>query len=237
MRLFSTDSVLLEGPGGPPVIPTPLGVVTLSCTRDHDRFTDQPAVATYALPKGGRVLVWGDASTHSAELLLARLAPELPGGMSVLGCWGALWRIAPGAPTSSVTFEAAWQPGYSWTTCGPDSGENLVAQRYDDSRHTAHLATAESEYVGRRNNVAGEWPQTGEQWQDAVPPEWTSALEVASVRYTDGGLDVALPAAAASGPLESHFALAWQSRREDDLSSWFAADIAPADILAAAGCR
>ncbi len=237
MHLFSADYAPSEEQHGwRPVIATPMGTVTLSCAARAGRLTDRQPDRCYELRNDARVLAWQQSQCR-LELLLTPMAPQLPEGMSVLGCVGALWRVTAPMDWGTVTFQADWEPGYTWTSCAPDGGENLVAQEYDDGRHVAHVATAESEYTGRRNDLQGEWPAGGEQWQDVVPAEWASALELASVNYTPHGLAVALPARRSSGPLEVHFTVAWQQQGDDDESSWFAADVLPTQVLAAAGCR
>ena len=214
----------------PPVngsVVTPLGVVTTALTVNGHRFPMAEADETCRLPSGARAARW-DVPEGDAEVLVSSLDPSLPPGMHVDGCAAVLWRFTPHRRTGPVVFRATWRPGHGIWKGVPEPGEGLDAQMWSDGVHTVSVGTEAGDFLAFRavrgqglpQRLADDLLETGQ----------------ALVTWDDESLIVPLPSLERGELCQVQFVVSWTSQPADGLSTWFAVDRDPREILHAAGC-
>ena len=204
-------------------LPTSLGGIGLSLTCG-EAIVGDPAHECWRVRGDARVLAW-DLDALRAELLVGSVSPRLPPDMSVSGCHVGVWRIRAKTRIPSCEFFAAWSAGIAPGSGGPNSGQGLVAQTWDDIEATVSLGTMDAEWLNRFG-TGWEMPESWRALVDVHDPT-TVVIE----KYRSDGLIIRLPELIAGEGGQLHFATAWAPRWPDDSATWFAVDLAPADAL------
>lgn len=223
-----------------PEIVTPLGILTFGAEFDGIVIGDLKPSSAYHLEPGGYLFNW-TLDGIVAELLLCRPHVSLAEGMSVTDCWAGMWRLrATTAATSSnerPEFVCRWESGYQWTEGGPNSGEGLDAQTWENAETIVTVGTADCEWL------------SGHAQQGILPPRWADLLgwnydgatgKIDPVTYLKDGIQVILPELNRGEMCQIHFVVAWSPSTGDeqaDISTWYAADQRPKDILAGTACE
>ncbi|YCM47029.1 hypothetical protein V2O64_24615 (plasmid) [Verrucomicrobiaceae bacterium 227] len=169
---------------------------------------------TIETPLGGvTVRVLGlDSSGCSIDLLTPTI--ELPPGMSVDGVVAAMIQVPPTRSASAVRCECVWDQAPA--SADPESGECLDAQSWDSNGHRVTVGTEDCDALCHR------LPELGFT-EDQYP-----------VAYSEDGLSIMIPDAAAGSSFSLHFVVAWRSLPDPaDCSTWFAVDIPHAKLEAA----
>lgn len=227
MNLFECGECV-DGKGSPAngSVITPLGEVTTSLSVSGRRLPTGEPEETRRLPSGARIACW-KLPEGEVELLVSDVDPSLPEGMEVDGCRAVLWRFTPSRRTGPVVFRATWRPGYQWLTGAPEPGEGLDAQTWTDGQQTVSVGTEAGDFLAFRavkgqglpQRLADELLETGQ----------------ALVTWDDESLIVPLPALERGELCQVQFVVSWSGRGQG-ISTWFAVDRDPKEILLAAGC-
>ena len=238
--LFACPTLGLTADAEPKIV-TPLGTLSLDAEVDGVLLGDLKPSAAYRLERGGYLLRW-TLDGITAELLLCRPQPALPGNMVVNDCWAGMWRVRVSVPADPLVFSCLWEPGYLWTEGSPNSGEGLDAQTWEKSDQESGFLCVT---VG---TVDTDW-LAGHAQRGLLPHRWADLLgwsyggtgKVDPVVYFPDGFRLILPALAAGEQCQVQFVAAWSSSpsaeaAESDASTWYAVDCPPEAILLATGC-
>ena len=226
IELFRTLGAKSATPGLA-ALQTPFGTIDLT-VEFSDKIVGHRADESWEIPSGSRVLVWTNECLR-AELLLGAVDVDLPPGMAVSGCHAAVWRLRARAEISSCRFIAAWT-AHLTASGGPDSGEGLAAQSWDDGETTVTLGTADADWLER----------CGPAWK-TFPASWSSLLNVDDPSnviiedYLPDGLALDLPELTAGEGGQIHFVVAWAPTWNEDSATWYAVDLSPQRIAAMLG--
>lgn len=223
-----------------PEIVTPLGVLAFDAEFDGIIIGDLKTSSSYCLERSGYLLNW-TIDGVVAELLLCRPRFTLPEGMSVTDCWAGMWRLrattAATGPDECPEFSCRWEPGYQWTEGSPETGEGLDAQTWENVQTKVTVGTTDCEWL------------SGHAQQGILPHRWADMLgwnygettgKIDPITYLKDGIQVILPELNMGEMCQVQFVVAWSLSTGDeqaDVSTWYAADQRPEDILAGAGCE
>lgn len=92
----------------------------------------------------GRIFAW-DRRPFRVELALLRAVPDLPPGMHVHDAWIGYWRLrgdTDGVPPELTCWVAI---GIDRLDGGPDNGEALDAQTWENRQHRVSIGTEDSD--------------------------------------------------------------------------------------------
>ena len=235
---------LEPAPDAKPEIVTPLGTLTLDAEFGGIVIGDLKTSSSYRLELDGYLFNW-TLDGVIAELLLCRPRFTLPEGMSVTDCWAGMWRLratAAALPGERPEFSCRWEPGYQWTEGGPNSGEGLDAQTWENADALVTVGTADCDWL------------SGQAKRGLQPPRWTDILgwnysgitpdaatgRIDPVVYLGDGFRLVLPELSADETCQVQFVVAWAPNTGDervDASTWYAVDQRPEDIVASAACE
>ena len=215
-KVESSETVILCGPI---CLPTPLGSlqfnasvggVLLGKTR-HD-------VGDIA---GAKAYSW-NAPEFQAEAIFGRINPRIPKHMTILDCWAIVWRVQVLSSPCVVRAVAQWAPDFLWTECGPESGQFLDAQAFENSTVKLMIGTEDDEAMSRR--------ASSDSW---MPKRLTRYIEMTHVpaEYLNDGLATWVPSLELDDRCQLQFVVAWEEQAPDCISSWFAVEQDPDYIL------
>ena len=242
-KLF--DCRLLEAaPDAKLEVVTPLGILTFDAEFDGVVIGDLKTSSAYRLERDGYLLNW-TLDSIVAELLLCRPRFTLPEGMAVTDCWAGMWRLrATTAPTSSgerPEFSCRWESGYQLTEGGPNSGEWLAAQTWENAEAVVTIGTADGGGLAGQANIGilpHRWAKLlGDSYGGIMPDTNTGKID--PVMYLEDGFRLVLPELNAGETCQVQFVAAWAPKTDDgeNASPWFAVDLAPEAVLAGAACE
>jgi len=241
--LFVCPTMGLTAAAEPKII-TPLGTLTLDAEFDGVVVGDLKPSAAYQLERDGHLFSW-TLDGFTAELLFCRPHFTLPAGMAVDDCWAGMWRLRTSVSGGRPEFSCVWEHGSHGAAGGPDSGEGLDAQNWEDSKARVTIGTVDAEEMARHASV------------DLLPRHWADLLgwsyggiqpdlgtgKIDPVVYQKNGFRLILPALKAGEQCQVQFVVAWSSKgdeiaeaRTDDRSTWRAVDRRPEDVMTGAGC-
>ncbi len=210
MRLFNIPLVPIEGRNVTPVVKTPLG--TISYTTQVGRLDlDDVQSSCYSAGDDSCLFMW-KLPVAKVEFLLFRPAtpPNHQGRFS--DTWAGIWRIKALCPIDACYFSCRWQEGYSWTHGGPDSGEGLDAQTYDDGETVVTIGTEDSQYVGNR-------AENGDWMPIRLKPSDPHNFAV----YLPDGLRICCSGLETDDRCQFQYIIAW-AQKNDDVGHWLAVD-------------
>ncbi|HVR95531.1 MAG TPA: hypothetical protein VMW27_02885 [Thermoanaerobaculia bacterium] len=178
-------------------IETPLGLIEFSLAMEDDRK---------------------EQKLSSAEIRIAAVAPQLPTGMSVAGCYGAIASLTPAVELHDVQFQAKLHATVP-VDSGPETGEGLDAKGFRSSKYVLIVGTEDRDYLAARLAPGVEVPEF-------------------SHTYTPDSLSVRIAVAPAGTPITLHFIAAWNELPEpQDCSCWYAVDQPHQWLLSALGAE
>lgn len=228
VELFRVSGTKPAAPGIA-ALPTPFGDIGLAVEVGGKIIGDRADVSC-TIPNGSRVLVWTNELLR-AELLLGAVAADLPAGMAVSACHLAVWRLHARVDIPSCRFIATWSAARSPAFGGPDSGQGLAAQSWNNGETTVSLGTADAEWLAR----------CGPEWE--LPASWSSLMSaddpsgVTIEEYRPDGLALDLPGLTAGEGGQIHFFVAWAPTRNEDSATWYAVDHNPQRVAAMLGAE
>jgi hypothetical protein len=199
-------------------ITTPLGKVIFEAyIGNKSLFQNDFAKKSYKLANGGCLISYANSNVI-LELALCEPTIRLPEHMDVEKVFGIVWRIKP--LTENIRCRFITKIKIEKFNGGPDSGEDLDAITWDVDQYRATLGTQDNIAIVRRsiNN-------------DLMP---NGIYDYEFINYLKNGLQVNIPNLIKNDITQVHFVVVWNKRKdEDDVSTWFAADMSSKDILSA----
>jgi hypothetical protein len=171
----------------------------------------------------GRIFAW-DRPSFRVELALLRAVPDLPPGMHVHDAWIGCWRLR--GDTDAVPPElTCWvASGIDRLDGGPDNGEALDAQTWENRQHRVSIGTEDSDALAARagRDVPERWRSELLGWLDGKATRDMTY----PVLHTGDGLALCLPEIPAGMVCQSHHAAAWQAvDLGSDVSTWYAVEL------------
>jgi hypothetical protein len=172
---------------------------------------------SYKLANGGCLISYANSNVI-LELALCEPTIRLPEHMDVEKVFGIVWRIKP--LTENIRCKFITNIDIKKVNGGPDSGEDLDAITWDVDQYRATLGTQDNIAIVRRSI------------NNDFMPNGIHDYEV--VHYLNNELQVYIPNLIKNDISQVHFVLSWTKRKdEDDVSTWFAADMKTEEILSA----
>lgn len=198
-------------------IKTPLGQLETGLI-----ILDRPLPPQWLEPAFGSAVMFEDGAVRT-ECLVEAFEPELPDGMSILACERVRWTIRALGDTPPLSVAWTWRPGHGWTDGGANSGQYFDAMTYNNERYEATIATRD-----------GDWLANSAKDGEYVPSRFEEDIDqfymLQWVKYRKEGFRIDVPALIKGESVTVFLSVAWNARRrddaEDDISSWFAADLA-----------
>lgn len=144
-------------------------------------------------------------------------APILPAHLKISECRIFKWKIKATEDRSSFKAICKFEPNCK-VDGGPESGEHLDAQGWESEKHILSLGTDDGEYLNFRAEKNILPKRFATQNPDGL--SW--------VNYVDNGLEIEVPDLLKNEYIELRFSIAWKEKEqnENDVSTWFAVDLA-----------
>lgn len=213
-------------------VSTPLGPVVLSIEVDTADETVHELRAE--LPSGAVLARWWTDSRLEVRALLVRYdeAWNARQHLTASGCWGVVWSVLTERDTSPVVVRAATPPGH---VASPVTGEWLAATEVGSPSWVVTVGGPDDDLLAARvgSGLPASWAgKVG--WAFDVP---TAAQSPYSATAGAHGVTWLLPPLEPREHATTHVATAWAPADADDdgVTSWFAVDTSPGDLLEHAG--
>ncbi len=210
MGLFHIPLVPIKGREVTPVVKTPLGVIIYTAqVNGYDLVNIR--YSSHSAGDDSYLFRW-KLPEAEVELLLFRPAipPNLQGRIN--DTWAGIWRLRALHSIDACYFSCNWQQGYSWTHGGPDSGEGLDAQTYDDGKTVVTIGTEDSQYIGNRAEN-----------KDWVPIQLKPTDPYNFADYVADGLRISCHGLETDDRCQFQYIIAW-AHESDDVGHWLAVD-------------
>lgn len=171
----------------------------------------------YTTPLGG-VKAYLDCDTPlTVQAESEVIVPALPAHMKISECNVFTWKIEAFEDCPQLkavcTFEST-----SNVVGGPESGEWLDAQRWENEKYILSVGTDDSDCLHSRAT------------KNIIPKRFATNNpdDLQWVTYTDTGLAIEVPPLLKGECIELRFAVAWKDKngKEGDVSTWYAIDLA-----------
>jgi len=246
ISLFSCPTLGLAADAQPKIV-TPLGTLTLDAEFDGVLIGDLKPSAAHQLERGGYRFSW-TLDGFTAELLLCRPRFSLPAGMAVDDCWAGIWRLRTSVVNERPEFSCLWEPDSLWTErTGPESGEGLDAQTWENGSVRVTVGTVDTDWLSGHANrglLPSRWADLL-GWADGGIGADRDTGKIDPVVYLENGFRLVLPMLKAGEQCQVQFVAAWSGKPSGDgdantdrnaISTWFAVDRSPEEILVGTGC-
>jgi len=161
-RLFaSSGTPVAEGKGVSHGVQTPMGEVRFTASDDgREIATGHPE--RWRVGDNAWLERW-ESSGLELERLTCKIAPELPPGMRVDGCWGVMWRFL--ADQEIARFTAAARLAAPGPRGSGDTGQFLVALEFETDTWQMHIGTQDADALAER---AGDGTLPARWWRDRL---------------------------------------------------------------------
>jgi len=207
----------------PKAVDSPTGPVVLEAKLNSRDLCKEPANIIGTILNTAQIFIW-DKKDYQLEVLRVMHKPSLPEGMEVDCCITFLCRFKNLSPQLSTEFACRLKFEEEILDGEPESGEGLIAQSWQSAHTRLTIGTEDEEYLLARANRKNSLPQRFAK---------ESLLSSDSIDYLSDGIKLTLPPFLKSEEGQIQFVIAWSSlHKPDDVSTWFAVDIDPDEILA-----
>jgi hypothetical protein len=205
----------------PPQITSPFAAFSFDlCVSGASIVTSAPGRDSPA----GQVWEWSNEKLQ-AEVLVSQAKPQVPQGMNVEGCVAAIWRVRANQDLSVFSLACTHDRETSLGPGGPCSGQGLEAQEWHHGGKVLTLGTQSLEAMIAHRRRGGRFPARlmHMNLSDLAEEDW--------VAYLPNGFKVQPPSLRPLEVIQVQFVAAWAPESGDDVSTWFAVDLAPSEIL------
>lgn len=217
MSLFFTEQPLGPTHNNPLQLETPLGNIVLDIRINHSLVGQQHLSGVQSTASGDLLSRW-KMDDCMIELVGANFDPILPSGMTVDGCFAWVWRIwvledlnLNLSCSLDTTLEAS-----------PEPGEDLVVQSFENTLTKLSIGTEDEDALTFRAKNH-DWVRG---FESRITPD--------HIDYIDHGITVRFHLLAGN-QLQIQFVIAWSSREDRGISTWYAAEQSSEVILNQAG--
>lgn len=199
MKLFKPKNELIysEIESNFCTVETPLGRIDFFLEINN---VIQSPIKYYILPNGGRLLYF-ESDIYECEAIICRPKLKLPSNMSVMDCFGIVFRLYSKGKISSSKFRAQWNKEYHWSDVGPASGQHLEAQVFTNENFQVHLGTEAGDALMHRKIKNDMVPRS----LNLVGDEEIHTF----VQYLHNGLEVPFQNIQTEEKVQVHFISAW----------------------------
>jgi hypothetical protein len=214
MNLFTTNQkIQLVDSTKEAKIPTPLGDVIFTCEANNNAITKMSPSQIISLQSGEIITSW-ISDEYIIEFLNFNFTPTLPIELKVEKCTASFWRVKA-LKDLNVNFKCYLNANIK---CSPESGENLIAASFENNFYNLSIGTEDEESVNNR--------ATSNYW-------FPSRLEIKPnhINYLSNGIDILLPTLIKSEQIQIQFIVALSSKANPEISTWYAVDQSPRNLL------
>jgi len=155
------------------------------------------------------------------EFLQVNFVPNIPFGMNVDRCIGGIWRVKSLSEKTSFKFCCRLK---SQIKPFPEPGEGLITQSFESDMIKLTIGTEDEELLQSRAIKNNNFPS---HFQNKINPD--------TIEYLVDGIQITLPECQCDDLIQTHFIIAWSSKSNDDISTWYAVDQPVNEILQQAG--
>lgn len=198
------------------LLESPLGQVRFNCSFLGKSLCIIKPQSTILINSKAILSSWSFKECH-IEFLYLDFPPKLPSNMHVDKCVGGVWRIKTMSNEIAFKLDSHLESSLKGS---PESGEYLLAQSFEDSSIRLTIGTEDNEALIARSIV-----------KDWLPSFYKDVLKPSNVCYEKQGLRIVLPESDSGDLIQVHFIVAWTSKGNDPLSTWYAVDQSPEYIL------
>ncbi len=222
MNLFTINHQLYPTNLKPLKFQTPLGNLFFNCqVFDESLLTTQPTkIESF---KSENIISSWISDDYIVEFIRLNFAPKLPLGMKIDDCIFAAWRIKSLRKMIECNFTCSLD---SDLESFPESGEGLIAQSFENEYYKLSIGTEDEEYLQRRAE--------SQYW---LPNHFKAKLNADQINYLHNGIEITLPKLLQSEKLQIHFIASWSSKKNPEISTWYAVDQSPEEIAEKAGIK
>lgn len=150
------------------------------------------------------------------EMLKLEFSPKLPSDLGVDGSYCVVWRI--------VSLKDIREPIFfsckllSNLEGSPESGEALECQTFENESFKLSIGTEDKEAFIQRAIS-----------QNLLPIRFRNDL--LNVKYLPDGMKITLPSLLNGESAQFHFIVSWSSKKNPEVSTWYAVDQSPHKLL------
>lgn len=195
---------------------TPLGKIQFDCSFDQKSLSKIHPQTALTINSKSFLLSWLFQECH-IEFLHVYFTPNLPLGMHVEKCFAGVWRIKNLHDNNAFTFKCSLN---SPIEASPEPGEGLFAISFEDQHTKLTIGAEDEEKLITRSNK--------KNW---LPLHFKETLQPENLRYLKQGIEIELPNCRQNEFLQIHFVVAWASKADKELSTWYAVDQSMENIL------
>lgn len=214
MRLFVTNQQLHSMNINPLQLRTPLGEIIFKCIVSDLALKVDSSAKVMAKSSHHFLVSWINEN-YLIDFLRAEFDPVLPSNMKVNDCFAGIWRIKA-LKKINVNLNAILMTSLNGS---PETGEYLMTQFFEDEFTKLSIGTEDEERLEHRAKS-----------QDWLPPRFEQEITADNIRFLENGICVDL-ALLKDEQLQIKFVVAWSSKSDKELSTWYAVDQSTAYIL------
>jgi hypothetical protein len=215
MNLFILKNTLQPTEANALEVITPLGVLSFDCTLAKKSIQDIPPIRT-EMDNSHTLISYWLFEDCVVEFLRLNFNPKIPVGMKVDQCMCGIWRVKA-LKEVSCHFSCYLATNLEGSV---ETGESLNAQSFEDDHVILTIGTEDEECFKYRAR--------SDRW---FPSRLKSDIEPDQVKYLPHGISINLPNLLGGEVLQTHFNCAWSSKDNQEISTWFAVDEDPFEIL------
>lgn len=209
MNLFKSKSKTSQIELEPLKISTPLGDLLFNLESEKSLQNIKISKIETVNPQT-TIFSW-NLKNCNIEFLKLKFIPDLPSGMYVDRCICGIWRIkALTNVEKRLTFSCTLKSDF---TGSPNTGERLECQEFENEDFILSIGSEDQECFMYRAELENWFPKRFYLEQTEIEFE-----------YSSSGIEVVLPNLFKDEEAQLHFIVAWSSKKNPEISTWYAVD-------------
>lgn len=221
MNLFTVKHQLHHTSLNPLELKTPLGDLFFDCQIFNESLLDTHPTKMESFQSGNTITSW-ISENYIVEFIKLNFKPKLPTGMKVDDCIFAVWRIKSLRKIAECNFTCRLENEEG----SPESGEGLASQSFENNDYKLNIGTEDEDYLQQRAES-----------QNWLPLHFKDKISTEQIDYLKSGIKITLPELLPNESLQIHFIVSWSSKKNPEISTWYAVDQSPMEILEKAGIQ
>ena len=218
MSLFCTKRILHSVQENRLRLETPLGSMEFK-VKINGLLTEFNFLSNIKSIESDSFLSSWESSGCEIDCLQANFIPVLPSNMKVENCFAFIWRIKA-LDTLNISLSCLLD---TFILGSPETGEYLIAQTFEDNSINLSIGTEDEEKLELRA-----------KHNDWVPHRFQSTINSDNICYLDQGIEVNF-ALLKEEKIQIQFIVAWGSKKNNKLSTWYAVEQSAIEILQRVG--
>lgn len=216
MNLFTINHQLHPTTISPLKLKTPLGDVVFNCEIFNDSLLTSKPIKIEEFKSENKIASWV-SNYYIIEFMLLNIIPKLPVGMKVDECFFGIWRLKSLIKKINCNFTCKFESNVEGS---PESGEGLASEGFENDSYKVNIGTADEDYLQQR--------AASEDW---LPLRFKDTISFDHIDYLHNGIKIILPELLPNENLQMHFVVSWTSKKNEEISTWYAVDQSPIKIL------